>query len=130
MGEIKVGPEGQEMLQMLVLFYYFLFAGGRWAGVRKTIRSPRKCLTKWRTLVWARCGCRMRRGASRRQIQRVGAGQPESGFPILLEQGSANFVKGHSCDRLKKWLPKDIHILIPETYKCYLNWKKDLCRCD
>ena len=72
--------------------------------MRETIRSPRKCLTQWRPLVWA--GCKVSQGASGRQPQRVGADKSGGGFPILLEQVSANFEKSHACARLKNGSPK------------------------
>lgn len=55
---------------MLVLFYCISLQGEVGQG-EGDIGSPMKCLTEWRTLVGARCRCRVSPGASRRQIQRV-----------------------------------------------------------
>ena len=50
MGEIKAEPEGQKLLQMLVLFcFIFIFLQGLGGGAVWDIGGPRKkSLTKWR----------------------------------------------------------------------------------
>lgn len=94
-GEIKAEPEGQEMLQMLVLFYSLFAVGGSRDEADKD--SSRKCSTKGRKggvgqmLLWKDSG-----GFWKGNVCPVWGGR----CPVLPEQGSANLFSERLWDTL------------------------------